>query len=427
MRCVSYQTAWLKAHHPDQFMAAVLSADMQHTDKIVTLVDEVRQAELSLDPPDINLSRFRFSVRDGRILYGLGAIRGIGEGAVIAICDSREQQGAFRRPVRLLPTDRCRRRRIGARRGVDPRRRDGWICAHRRRPRCGAWPAARGTRQALQGAEQVARNAASGIDDLFGGPFRRALRRRLRSVASGATRRARAGVYASRTARRRKGSARPVSHGTSAGRLSRRNPRVLSESHRRSEGRARRAGAWRVSWFDSRTMRSDAAKRWRSRCSTIAAAGSNCRCSPMSTNSTSRRSSKTRSSSSRAKCNRTNTRGALKMRVAQIHTMDEARRRFADCLQIEVCGDGCVARLCAATEDAARTASSRRLSGCDRVPLAARPRVASCSAPTGALRRAMSCCNRCATSSARDRLACTTVARRRDRGAGGRSGGARPR
>ncbi len=53
---VSYQTAWLKAHHPDQFMAAVLSADMQHTDKIVTLVDEVRRSELPLDPPDINRS-----------------------------------------------------------------------------------------------------------------------------------------------------------------------------------------------------------------------------------------------------------------------------------------------------------------------------------------------------------------------------------
>ena len=103
---VSYRTAWLKSHHPDQFMAAVLSADMQHTDKIVTLVDEVRRSDLSLDPPDINLSRFRFSVRDGRILYGLGAIRGIGEGTVVAICESREQRGAVCRSGRLLPSHR---------------------------------------------------------------------------------------------------------------------------------------------------------------------------------------------------------------------------------------------------------------------------------------------------------------------------------
>ena len=95
-------------------MAAVLSADMQHTDKIVTLVDEVRRTELPLDPPDVNLSRFRFSVRDGRILYGLGAIRGIGEGAVTAICESREQHGPVRRSRRLLPTHRRAKRRIDA-------------------------------------------------------------------------------------------------------------------------------------------------------------------------------------------------------------------------------------------------------------------------------------------------------------------------
>ncbi len=67
--------------------------------------------------------------------------------------------------------------------------------------------------------------------------------------------------------------------------------------------------------------------------------------------------------------------GALKMRVSQIHTMDDARRRFADCLQIEVSGDGHAARPCPAPENAARTAPSRRLSGCDRIPLRSRRRA----------------------------------------------------
>ena len=168
---VSYQTAWLKSHHPDQFMAAVLSADMQHTDKIVTLVDEVRRSDLSLDPPDINLSRFRFSVRDGRILYGLGAIRGIGEGTVIAICESREQQGAF---VDLY--DFCRRidSKKANRRAVEALIRAGAMDGFARRGE--ELDAVRGRLiaeldSAMQGAEQVARNAESGIGDLFGGPF----------------------------------------------------------------------------------------------------------------------------------------------------------------------------------------------------------------------------------------------------------------
>ncbi len=129
---LSYQTAWLKAHHPERFMAAVLSADMQHTDKVVTLVEEVRQKALPLDPPDVNLSRFRFSVSDGRILYGLGAIRGIGEGAVAAICESRERDGAF---VDL--DDFCRRidARKANRRVVEALIRAGAMdgFAHRRR------------------------------------------------------------------------------------------------------------------------------------------------------------------------------------------------------------------------------------------------------------------------------------------------------
>ena len=95
-------------------MAAVLSADMQHTDKIVTLVDEVRRSDLSLDPPDVNLSRYRFSARDGRILYGLGAIRGIGEGTVVRssrAASSRDRSSTYTTSVFAS----TRRKRIDAR------------------------------------------------------------------------------------------------------------------------------------------------------------------------------------------------------------------------------------------------------------------------------------------------------------------------
>ena len=87
---VSYQTAWLKAHYPAYFMAAVLTADMQNTDKIVTLIDECRSMKLKILPPDINMGRFTFTVNDaGEIVYGLGAIKGLGEGPVEKILAAR--------------------------------------------------------------------------------------------------------------------------------------------------------------------------------------------------------------------------------------------------------------------------------------------------------------------------------------------------
>ncbi len=94
---VSYQTAWLKTHFPAPFMAAVLSADMHNTDKVVVLVEEVRSMKLRLDAPDVNFSDFKFTVNnDGRIVYGLGAIKGVGEGPVEAIVEARAQGGPFK-------------------------------------------------------------------------------------------------------------------------------------------------------------------------------------------------------------------------------------------------------------------------------------------------------------------------------------------
>ena len=82
---LSYQTAYLKAHYPAAFMAAVLSADMDHTDKVVTLIDECANIGLTVQPPDVNASRYVFAVADERtIRYGLGAIKGVGRAAVEA-------------------------------------------------------------------------------------------------------------------------------------------------------------------------------------------------------------------------------------------------------------------------------------------------------------------------------------------------------
>ena len=87
---VSYQTAWLKTHYPAPFMAAVLSADMHNTDKVVTLIEECRSMKLRLDAPDVNNSEFKFTVdADGHIIYGLGAIKGVGEGPVEAMVEAR--------------------------------------------------------------------------------------------------------------------------------------------------------------------------------------------------------------------------------------------------------------------------------------------------------------------------------------------------
>ena len=76
---LSYQTAYLKAHYPAAFMAAVLSADMDHTDKVVTLIEECADMGLAVLPPDVNASRYEFAAAGaGRIRYGLGAVQGRG-------------------------------------------------------------------------------------------------------------------------------------------------------------------------------------------------------------------------------------------------------------------------------------------------------------------------------------------------------------
>ncbi|WP_028304725.1 DNA polymerase III subunit alpha [Oceanospirillum maris] len=93
---VSYQTAYLKRHYPEAFMAAVLSTEMQNTDKVVTLVEECRHMKLPLTPPDVNAGDFKFTVNaDNEIVYGLGAIKGVGEGPIDSIVAARTSGGPF--------------------------------------------------------------------------------------------------------------------------------------------------------------------------------------------------------------------------------------------------------------------------------------------------------------------------------------------
>lgn len=91
---VAYQTAWLKAHYPAAFMAAVISADMDNTDKVVIFLNECKQMKLSVLPPSIKYSDYAFTVKDQQTLvHGLGAIKGVGELAIQSIIDARHQWG----------------------------------------------------------------------------------------------------------------------------------------------------------------------------------------------------------------------------------------------------------------------------------------------------------------------------------------------
>lgn len=93
---LAYQTAWLKAHYPAAFMAAVLSSDMDNTDKIVTLREELRRMKINLLPPSVNQSDYKFKVMDaGSIRFGLGAIKGVGRSAIENILNERERGGSF--------------------------------------------------------------------------------------------------------------------------------------------------------------------------------------------------------------------------------------------------------------------------------------------------------------------------------------------
>ena len=92
---LAYQTAFLKANHPVHFMAALLSSDRDNTDKVVRYISECRDMGIPVLPPDVNESNVSFTPTGESIRFGLAAIKGVGEGAVIAILDARDRIGAF--------------------------------------------------------------------------------------------------------------------------------------------------------------------------------------------------------------------------------------------------------------------------------------------------------------------------------------------
>jgi DNA polymerase-3 subunit alpha len=160
---LAYQTAWLKAHYPEAFMAAVLSCDMEHTDKVVSFIDECAGIGLEVQPPDVNESSFAFTVAGpGTIRYGLGAIKGVGEGAVEAIVGERERGGEYRDLV-----DLCRRvdLRLAGKRTLEAMLKAGCFDSFGR-TRASLWAA---LPAAIQLGEQKTRAHAAGQDDLFGG------------------------------------------------------------------------------------------------------------------------------------------------------------------------------------------------------------------------------------------------------------------
>ena len=94
---IAYQTAWLKTYYPAEFMAAVLSSDMDRTDKVVGFLDECRALQVTVLPPHVNASEFMFVATDPRtIRYGLGAIKGVGENASLEIARLRKEDGDYR-------------------------------------------------------------------------------------------------------------------------------------------------------------------------------------------------------------------------------------------------------------------------------------------------------------------------------------------
>jgi DNA polymerase-3 subunit alpha len=159
---VAYQTLWLKAHYPAAYMAAVLSSDMDSTDKVVTFIEECRHMRLEVAPPDVSRSRYMFTADGERtIVYGLGAIKGVGEAAIESIVAARENEGAYRDLF-----DFCRRidlKKIN-RRVLESLIRAGAM------DRLGANRATLMVQLplALKMAEQYHAQQAAGQDDLFG-------------------------------------------------------------------------------------------------------------------------------------------------------------------------------------------------------------------------------------------------------------------
>lgn len=93
---ISYQTAYFKAHYPQEFMAALLSCGMESSDRIAEHVDDARRMKIEVVSPDINRSDVEFSVDGEKVSFGMAAIKGVGAGAVAAIVEERATNGPFK-------------------------------------------------------------------------------------------------------------------------------------------------------------------------------------------------------------------------------------------------------------------------------------------------------------------------------------------
>ena len=158
---VSYQTAWLKAHYPAEFMAATISADMDNTDKAVTFLNEARALGIVVQPPDVNASEYMFVAVEPKVIqYGLGAIKGVGHG----VCEAIVAERAHGRYTDLA--DFCRRIDPGK---LNRRVLEALILS-------GALDALAANRaslmlqlpDAVKAAEQHQRDRQSGQNDMFG-------------------------------------------------------------------------------------------------------------------------------------------------------------------------------------------------------------------------------------------------------------------
>lgn len=159
---VSYQTLWLKAHYAAAFLAATMSSDIDHTAKVVVLLDECRQLGVDVLPPDVNQGQYLFTVNEqDQIVFGLGAVKGVGAAPVQAIVTAREAGGVF---VDLF--DFCAR--------IEPKKMSKRVfealiqsgaldgLGDHRAQLMEALP------DALRAAEQSNDNVAAGMTDLFG-------------------------------------------------------------------------------------------------------------------------------------------------------------------------------------------------------------------------------------------------------------------
>lgn len=159
---VAYQTAWLKAHYPAEFMAAVLSSEMTDTDTVVFLIDDSRNLGLTVTPPSINKSMYRFTTSDAKtIVYGLGAIKGVGESAMQSVIDARQKDGQFKDLF-----DFCHRvdlKKINKRTLEALIRAGAFDCFGEERASLMQY-----LPEAVQAAEQARHNRETGIMDLFG-------------------------------------------------------------------------------------------------------------------------------------------------------------------------------------------------------------------------------------------------------------------